>query len=178
MQWLWNLLNAIGLGRFLPKTTKRIDQYQVGDSIKILDSVHTVVKRWKYNEDGFRWVDYELEDARASSDNIASLEVIREDGEWVITLYNLQIDPNEIDKIDKNNWQDQIQVHGDTYDLHEKGRFTVQLDGDPSAQVFAGSYVDYRRGTRKLSIEVYDYKDEIEVWIGVSVNHSSVNLVS
>jgi len=151
----------------LPPLERNVFTLQIGDIVQYLGSDWVVEGQLTYNEDGFTWLEYMLQD----SDRIAWLSVEEDDGlevQWLEPTNALEVGSNP---------PKELTFEGEVFRCVSSGVALMKRTGTIQRRRSEEChYYDYEgAGDRVLSIE--DWDGEIEVTIGQNIRPSSLSLL-
>lgn len=158
---------------------EQFDNLQPGDSLEFRSELDTwiVIAAFNCSEGPYHWVEYELE--IRGGDTRAFLTVEFDDDEWVISFFDRQVQPEEINYIRGQEFPEELNFEGDAYPLSESGKMRVGKVG--STILWNGEYADYARdGGDIVSIEAYPdptntpRETELEIWAGRDIAPRSI----
>ncbi|MEM7727070.1 MAG: DUF4178 domain-containing protein [Cyanobacteria bacterium P01_A01_bin.45] len=151
----------------LPSLQRNIFNLQIGDIVQYMDRDWVVEGKLTYNDDGYSWFEYLLQD----DNDIRWLSVDEDDVVEVSFLEpttQLEVSQTPPDKITFNN---------DTYRCVESGTAKMSRQGTTLRRLAQRcQYFDYESTNQKvLSIEVWE--GEVEVTVGHQINPRSLSLL-
>lgn len=161
-----NQLSATPNRGELPPLERTLFTLQIGDIVQYLGADWVVEGQLTYNEDGFTWLEYMLQDG----DRISWLSVEEDDlleVQWLEPTNALEIESKP---------PKELTFEGEVFRCVSSGVALMKRTGNlQRRQSEKCHYYDYQgSGDRVLSIE--DWDGEIEVTIGQSIRPSSLSL--
>lgn len=162
-----NKLSATPNREELPPLERTLFTLQIGDIVQYFGTDWVVEGQLTYNEDGFTWLEYMLQDA----DRISWLSVEEDD------LLEVQwLEPTNALEVGSNPPKD-LTFEGEVFRCVSSGFAVMKRKGNIQRRRSEEChYYDYQGpGDRVLSIE--DWDGEVEVTIGKKIRPSSLSLL-
>lgn len=144
-----------------------IFELQLGDIVQYFDRDWVVEGKLLYDEDGFTWQEYMLQDG----DDIRWLSV--EEDDWVTVAFTSTVSDLEIE----NPPPDEVTYLGDRYRCTESGTAQMRREGNlrrPNAE--RCKYYDYE-GPDKKVLSVEDWDGDIELSAGTIIAPAALTLL-
>lgn len=160
-------LPGVGGSRQLPPLERTVFTLEIGDIVQYMDTDWVVEGRLTYEDDGYTWFEYLLQDG----DRIRWLSVDEDDRVEVFLL-----EPNNQLEISKEPPK-QLAFEGETYRCVESGIATMTRIGTTLRRTAERCrYFDYE-GAQNRVISLEDWNGDIEVTVGQRINPRMLTLL-
>lgn len=160
------------------KASRSVHRLSIDQEMIVAGTPYKITGVWQYREleDGeyFTYKEYALQELGVGKDQVAAMEVVRDDGETTVTLFTHRLDPDSLgfDASNPENWPKSFTNDGRVFKLDERGTLETRLQS-AEERWWRAQYADYSDGDLgRISIEVYT--GETEVWHGIDIDEVSI----